>query len=102
MAPRIPLPPLRPLPSWLGPAALIMALASLIPIALIAVERATRVDRPRLQIIPDMDQQPKFRAQSANALFADGRGMRPPVPGTVAAGQAKTDDRFYRGIEGGG
>jgi len=101
MAPKIPLPSLRPLPSWVGPALLIMVLASFVPIALIAVERTTRVNRTRLQIIPDMDQQPRFRAQSANALFADGRGMRPPVPGTVAAGQARTDERFSRGIDGG-
>ena len=100
--PRLPLPPLRPLPSWLGPAILLLTLVSFVPLALVAVERSTRVNRPRLQIIPDMDQQPKFRAQSANALFADGRAMRPPVPGTVPAGGARADDRYYRGIDGAG
>lgn len=101
MSPKLPIPPLGPVPRWFGLAILILAAASFIPIALIARERATRVDRPRLQIIPDMDQQPRFKAQQANPLFADGRAARPPVPGTVAVGHARLDDHLYRGIEDG-
>lgn len=99
--PRIPMPPLKPLPGWVWPTLAICTVLSFLPIALIARERATRVDRPRIQIIPDMDQQPKFKAQSANVLFADGRADRPPVPGTVARGEARLDDHTYRGIAGG-
>ncbi|MFH1279608.1 MAG: cytochrome c, partial [Candidatus Eisenbacteria bacterium] len=100
--PRIPLPPLKPLPGWVWPALAVMTALSFLPIALIARERATRIDRPRIQIIPDMDQQPKFKAQQANPLFADGRAMRPEVPGTVARGDLRDDDAFHRGKENGG
>jgi mono/diheme cytochrome c family protein len=48
-----------------------------------------------------MDQQPKFKAQATNPLFADGRAMRPETPGTVARGAAPVDDRLYRGLIGG-
>ncbi len=99
--PRIPLPPLKPLPGWVWPALAVAAACSFLPIALIARERATRVDRTRIQIIPDMDKQPKFRAQTANPMFADGRAARPPVAGTVARGEARLDDHFYRGVAGG-
>jgi prepilin-type processing-associated H-X9-DG protein len=99
--PRIPMPSLKPLPGWVWPAVALGTVLSFLPIALIARERATRVDRPRIQIIPDMDQQPKYKAQSANVLFADGRADRPPVAGAVARGEARLDDHFDRGIVGG-
>lgn len=98
---RIPMPPLKPLPGWVWPALAIGAVLSFLPIALIARERATRVDRPRIRIIPDMDQQAKLKAQSSNAIFADGRADRPPVEGAVAQGEARGDDHFFRGIVGG-
>ena len=33
-----------------------------------------------------MMEQAKLKPQAASTLFADGKGMRPPVPGTVARG----------------
>lgn len=45
-------------------------------------------EKPPVHLVLDMDFQPKLKAQSA-AEFAgwrDGRGMRLPVPGTVARG----------------
>jgi mono/diheme cytochrome c family protein len=96
--PRIPLPSLKPLPGWVWPALAVCGVLSFLPIALIARERATRVDRPRMQIVPDMDQQPKFKAQSGNAIFADGRADRPPVEGAVAQGEARGDEHLFRGI----
>jgi mono/diheme cytochrome c family protein len=91
--------PLRgPLPRWVVPLVAILAACSFIPLALIARTRATHSAQTRLQIIPDMDQQPKFKAQSANPLFADGRAMRPPADGTVARGEADLDPHFFRGL----
>ncbi|MEW5853017.1 MAG: cytochrome c [Myxococcota bacterium] len=55
---------------------------------------------PPVHIIPDMDYQPRFQDQEANAFFADGRAMRPQIPGTVASGYLKEDDAFYRGKQG--
>ena len=69
-----------------------------IPFALAAMARAVPSSHTRIHIIQDMDNQPKFRAQHANPLFADGRAMRPPVAGAVARGQLGADDHFERGI----
>lgn len=41
-----------------------------------------------IEIFPDMDHQPKVKAQVASTFFADGRGNRPPVSGTVPIGYA--------------
>lgn len=99
--PRIPIPSLKPLPGWVWPLLAILTALSFLPLALVARERATRVDRTRLRIVPDMDQQPKHKAQSADPIFADGRAARPVVPGTVARGEARLDDQFFRGVVGG-
>ncbi|MFP3345094.1 hypothetical protein R0J87_21685, partial [Halomonas sp. SIMBA_159] len=32
-------------------------------------------------------------------VFADNRSMRPEAPGTVARGELRLDDHFYRGFE---
>src|SRR5438034_9233289 len=39
-----------------------------------------------LEIFPDMVRQMKVRAQAPLAFFADGRGSRAPVPGTIPIG----------------
>jgi mono/diheme cytochrome c family protein len=80
---------------------LVLATLGLVPLALLALDRATPSPRPRLQIVPDMDKQPKFRPQRANPLFADGRADRLPAPGTVARGEARTDSLLYAGREDG-
>ncbi len=76
---------------------ILIALGS-VPFALAAMDRAVPSSRTRIHIIQDMDNQPKFRAQHANPLFADGRAMRPPVAGTVARGRLEADDHYYRGV----
>ena len=45
-----------------------------------------------------MDDQPKLLSQSESAFFYDGSGMRPPVEGTIARGELKDDDAFFRGV----
>ena len=39
-----------------------------------------------IEVFPDMVRQPKVRAQAPLGFFADGRGSRVPVPGTVPIG----------------
>jgi mono/diheme cytochrome c family protein len=46
----------------------------------------TTSPEPRIHIIPDMDNQPKFKTQARNPIFADRRAMRPPVEGAVPRG----------------
>lgn len=82
----------------LKPIGVTVAFLALIPFAFIAKARVTPSKEPRIHIIQDMDNQASFRAQQANPLFADGRAMRPPVPGTVAQGEAELDDHLYRGL----
>lgn len=48
--------------------------------------RGDRSDKPPHQFFPDMDDQPKIKAQRESKFFADGEGQRPHVPGTVAYG----------------
>ncbi len=78
--------------------AVISALA-IVPPLMIATARSTTSEKPRLHNFFDMDFQPKFKSQTTTTLFADGRAMRPRVPGTVPRGQLPTDSRFLLGIE---
>lgn len=49
----------------------------------------------------DMHDQPRYEPFEASAFFADGRSVRPLVPGTVARGQLQTDTHFSTGMLGG-
>jgi hypothetical protein len=89
---------LRPPPFWLVAGLLILVVLSWVPLVLIAKARVTPKDKPRVHLIQDMGKQPRYGPQSASPLFADGRAMRPPVPGTVARGRAQIDDHYYRGL----
>jgi cytochrome c553 len=60
----------------------LMALA-----AALAGCRGERTDNRPRQFFPDMDDQPKYKAQGESTFFADGRTMREPVAGTVAFGE---------------
>lgn len=57
-------------------------------------------DTPPLQVHPDMDNQPKYKAQSASAFYADGRSNRPAVPGTIAYDKLQEDDAVATGMIG--
>ena len=81
--------------------ALIVAV-SVIPLALIAHARATRSPRPRIHFVPDMDNQPKVKAQDPCPVFADGMGMRLPAEGTVARGLLRGDAAYFYGKSGPG
>lgn len=48
--------------------------------------RGDTTTKPPLQILPDMDDQAKVTYQAASSFFADGKGARPSVPGTVPMG----------------
>lgn len=59
--------------------------AILLALVLAGCARTSR--KPPIEIIPDMDRQPRFRVQGETPFFADRRMSRPPVPGTIARGQ---------------
>ena len=58
--------------------------------------------KPPIHVIPDMDSQPKYKAQGQSRYFADGAAMRVPVAGTVARGELRADDAYYRGLKSDG
>jgi mono/diheme cytochrome c family protein len=89
-------------PRWLTYTLVLLAALSLVPFALIARSRASTSARPHIQLIQDMAKQPKVKTQTANPLFADGRGMRPPVAGTVARGELEEDGSYWTGRDAGG
>ncbi len=61
---------------------------TLVAIAWLAIFgfRGQRSTRPEIEIFPDMVRQPKVRAQAESNFFADQRGSRKPVDGTVPIG----------------
>lgn len=48
--------------------------------------RGTKSELPPIEILDDMDHQAKIKYQAASEFFADGRGARVPVKGTVPMG----------------
>ena len=56
-------------------------------------------EKPPIHMVPDMDNQPKYKAQEENKFFEDGSAMRKPVPGTVARGELREDALYYTGID---
>lgn len=90
------------MPRWLIALVVILVALSWIPLALALRARTVKKTEPRIHLIQDMDNQPKVKAQSRLMLFADRRGMRPPVPGTVARGSVIDDPAVQLGTTGDG
>lgn len=88
------------MPRWAIPTLVLLLSLALVPPLLITRERSSQFRQPRIHLIPDMDHQFKYKAQQENPLFEDRRAMRLPVEGTVARGELRADDKFYRGTEG--
>lgn len=57
--------------------------------------RGCKSSRPPLEIFQDMDRQAKIHPQGVNPFFADNRGDRPPVPGTVPFAASSQSDYRY-------
>lgn len=86
-------------PKWLWIVLGSVIFLSMIPLLLAARMRVTNSSSPRFHVFFDMDFSPAKDAQMTTSLFADGRSMRPDVPGTVAVGQFDEDLDFYSGID---
>ncbi len=48
--------------------------------------RGSKSELPPIEVFPDMDHQAKVKYQASSEFFADGRGARLPVKGTVPMG----------------
>jgi mono/diheme cytochrome c family protein len=89
------------IPRWITYTTVVLVVLSWIPIALLLRARNVKSAQPRIHLIQDMDNQPRVNTQARNPLFADRRGMRPPVPGTVARGALSESDPVSLGLEDG-
>src|SRR6266545_4778660 len=91
-------PDLREVPRPILGFILLTSILAMVPFALIAKWRTSHSDKPHFYIVPDMDFQPFRGAQTESDVFPDDRASRTGVPGTVARGELKVDDHFYRGM----
>jgi mono/diheme cytochrome c family protein len=73
-------------PFWLVAAFLVLVVMSWIPLVLIARARVSKSPEPRIHLVQDMDEQPRYDTQTYSPIYADHRAMRPAVQGTVARG----------------
>jgi mono/diheme cytochrome c family protein len=85
-------------PFWLVAAFLILVVVSWLPLVIAARRRVSTSESPRIHLVQDMDNQPKYKAQHVSPIYADGRASRPIIPGTVARGQLNDDDHYARGF----
>lgn len=97
-----------PLPWWITPTGITVALLLLIPPAIIAYSRVGTSAVRGIHPIQDMDNQEKFKAQTPSRIFADGMTPRLPVGAsnetpaallgtTVARGETRDDAHYYTG-----
>ncbi len=77
----------------------IVALLLMIPLMLgtIGCYRGKPSKEPPIHMNPNMDDQPKYRAQAASNFFEDGRAMRDPIDGTLPRGFLREDVVYYTG-----
>lgn len=61
--------------------------------------RGDRSDNPPRLFFPDMDHQPKFKAQAETPFFDDGRTQRPELAGTVPFGRTSHDPALIEEAE---
>lgn len=85
-------------PAWIKWALIVITCAATIPLAVIFRARTASSNKPKIHIIQNMDNQPKFVSQEANALFLDNRAMRPRVEGTIAQTGMVGDTHKFMGI----
>ena len=78
---------------------IIFAFLVLVVIAM-AGFRGHKFREPPIEIFPDMDRQPKVKAQTSSDFYADGRAARAPVDGTVPLGYAMPMHKLVDGSVG--
>ena len=89
------------MPRWVSAVLVVLATLALLPFACIYKARNTHSPLPRVHLVQGMDNQPRYKSQQVNSLFADRREERPAVAGTVARGHLDEDDGLNRGLRDG-
>lgn len=62
--------------------------------------RGQKSTQPPIELFPDMDHQPKVKAQTPSNFYADGQAARRPVEGTVPLGYAAPMHKPAGGSDG--
>jgi mono/diheme cytochrome c family protein len=62
--------------------------------------RGQKFQKPPIELFPDMDHQPKVKSQVPSSFYADGRGNRAPINGTVPLGYAMPQHKLIDGSAG--
>jgi mono/diheme cytochrome c family protein len=89
------------MPKWITAFIVSSTAFALIPFAIAAKARNSTASEPHIHIFPDMDFQPKQKADTQCDIFPDLRCNRGELPGTVARDALHADDMLYRGLENG-
>jgi mono/diheme cytochrome c family protein len=89
----------REMPKWITAFIVASTAFALVPFAIAAKARNSHSSEPHIHIFPDMDFQPKFKSDTANDLFSDGRANRGELDGTIARGWLGEDRLYWNGIE---
>jgi len=69
----------------------------LVPLLLVGCFQGMPKEKPPIHLVTNMDVQDKYKPQRESRFFEDGSAMRPLVEGTVARGDLREDDVYYRG-----
>jgi Protein of unknown function (DUF3341)/Cytochrome C oxidase, cbb3-type, subunit III len=85
----------KQMPKFVFGVILATTVLALIPFAIIAKARASKSSVPHYHVFSDMDFQEKVKSDTAFDMFADGRGNRGTVGGTVSRGNMNSDNAFY-------
>jgi mono/diheme cytochrome c family protein len=72
-----------------------LAILALAALTLTGCMRGCTSPRSPIHMNPNMDYQPRVDSQSESDFFYDGQSMRPPVPGTIARGELRTEPASY-------
>ena len=94
-------PEARTVPKAIYGVMIVLTVVALIPFAIAFKARASKSSDPHWHVFSDMDFQPKAKSDQPFAEFADGRANRGEIAGTVARGNLRADDAYYRGLRDG-
>jgi hypothetical protein len=94
-------PEARTVPKAIYGVMIVLTVVALIPFALAYKARASKSSDPHWHVFSDMDFQPKAKSDQPFAEFADGRANRGEIVGTIARGNLRADDAYYRGLRDG-
>lgn len=59
-------------------------------------------EKTPIHLNPNMDDQNRYDPQERSKFFADGSAMRVPEEGTIARGELREDDAYYKGTDAAG